>query len=246
MNCKDLTNLKFKSKEIHQKTGKIYHQLISESSNIDKGNFDTIGDNDVVRLFQLYDLHFFDNYFQENHPRKIRVRWSSKLTSAGGKTACNKRTGAITISLSSTLIFWTFGEIRREVVVNGLRCKDRLAATMRIMEHEIIHLAEYLLFGDSSCAGDRFKGMAFNIFGHTGVTHDLVTQWERAHRKFNLKVGDNVSFEIEGQSYAGEISRITKRATVMIRDPAGVFKDIQGNKYNKCYVPISMLKKVEH
>ena len=131
------------------------------------------------------------------------------------------------------------------MTVNGIVCHDRLEATMRVLEHEIIHLIELIVFGSSSHSRPRFKRLSRNIFGHTDVTHQLVTQTEIAKKKFNLRVGDKVVFEFEGKQYRGIISRITKRATVMVENPHGAYVDAQGTHYTKYLVPLRFLKQVK-
>jgi hypothetical protein len=58
----------------------------------------------------------------------------------------------------------------------------------------------------------------------------------------NTTCGWDLSFEYGGETYSGVISRITKRATVMVRDPAGDFRDLQGDPYSKYYIPLENLK----
>ena len=239
---KDLTKLKYTPARIRRTNRKIYRQILRESENIDQGNFNAIAIKDLARLFELYDLHFFDGYFHNQHNGKIFFRLSERMTRAGGKIAYAKGIGTYTIYLSTALIFQTFGDVTREVTVNGIVCHDRLEATMRILEHEIIHLLELVFFGSTSCSKPRFKRLSQNIFGHTAVTHRLVTQAELAHEQHNLRVGSVVSFEYGGETYRGVISRITKRATVMVRDPAGDFRDLQGDLYSKYYIPLENLK----
>ena len=239
---KDLTNLKYTPTKIRRTNRKIYRQILRESENIAHGNFNAIAIKDFARLFELYDLHFFDRYFHNQYNGKIFFRLSERMTKAGGKIAYAKGTDIYTIYLSTTLIFQTFGDVMREVTVNGIVCRDRLEATMRILEHEIIHLLELVFFGSTSCSKPGFKHLSRNIFGHTDVTHRLVTQAELAHEQHNLQVGSVVSFEYGGETFSGIISRITKRATVMVRDPAGDFRDLQGDRYSKYYIPLENLK----
>ncbi|MEA1944684.1 MAG: hypothetical protein U9N07_05055 [Euryarchaeota archaeon] len=240
---KDLANLKYTPREIKKKSKKIYRQILAESENFDCGNFKAIGTDNLASLFELYDLYFFDKFFNNNYREKISFRLSRRMTKAAGKIACMKHTKTYTISLSTTLISQTFHDVTREVVVNGIVCHDRLEATMRILEHEIIHLLEWVLFGSTSCSKPRFRRLSRNIFGHTDVTHQLVTQAERAHKKFNLRVGDEAVFEYDGETQSGIISRITKRATVMVKDLDGHFLDSQGNRYTKYYVPLQHLNR---
>jgi hypothetical protein len=239
----DLVNLKYTNREIKKKTKKIYCQILAQSKNFDEGNFTKIGTEDLKNLFYLYDLYFFDRFFYSTCRRRIFFRLSRRMTKAAGMTTYMKHANTYEISLSTTLIFQTFQDVMREVVVNGIVCHDRLEASMRVLEHEIIHLLEVVLFGSSSHSRPRFKQLCRNIFGHTDITHQLVTQPEIAHEKFNLRVGDEVSFEYEGTAHNGIIIRITKRATVIVRDPHGLYQDSQGTRYSKYYVPLNLLKK---
>jgi hypothetical protein len=110
------------------------------------------------------------------------------------------------------------------------------------MEHEVLHLVEMLVWGHSSCAAANFKALALCTFAHMEVTHDLATQRERAREKFNLSVGDLVTFEFEGVRRTGRLNRITRRATVLVEYPKGApYSD--GKCYAKFYVPLPMLRK---
>ena len=238
----NIANLAYTLKEIEKKTKKIYRQVLADSPTLDQGNFTMIRTDDLMHLFELYDLYFFDRFFYNNYKGKIFFRLSKRMTRSAGKTTYMKRTNTYVISLSTTLIFQTFHDITRKVVVNGIVCRDRLEASMRVLEHEIIHLLEFILFGSSSCRKSRFKQLSGNIFKHTGVTHDLVTQTERAQKKFNIHIGDNVCFEFEGDLYYGIVYRITKRATVMVKDSKGHYADSHGVRYSKYYIPLQFLK----
>lgn len=239
---KNPANLKYTPAKIRRKNRKIYRQILAESKNIDKGNFSAIGVDDIARLFELYNLYFFDGFFNK-YKDKILFNLSERMTRAGGKIARHRGSvDTYKITLSTALIFQTFEDVTREVTVNGIVCRDRLEATMHILEHEIIHLLEQVLFGSTSCSKPRFKRLSQNIFGHTAVTHQLVTQAERARKQYNLQVGSFVSFEYGGETYRGIISRITKRATVMVRDLDGGFRDLDGNRYSKYYIPLEYLK----
>lgn len=240
---KGLADLKYTSTGIKKKSRKIYRQILVKSKNFDCGNFKAIGTEDLANLFELYDLYFFNRFFHNNYKEKISFRLSRRMTRAAGRIAYTKHDGTYTISLSTTLISQTFHDVKRKVTVNGIVCHDRLEATMRVLEHEIIHLLEWVLFGETSCSKPRFRSLSRNIFGHTDVTHQLVTQAERAHKRFNLQVGTEVVFEYDGKTYRGVISRITKRATVMVRDSDGHFQDFHGNLYSKYYIPLQHLSR---
>ena len=115
-------------------------------------------------------------------------------------------------------------------------CHDRLEALQRIFEHELLHLAEFLGWGRSSCSAENFHVLSRRIFAHEGVSHDLVTPREQAAVAFDVRVGDHVSFELEGKLYQGRVNRITRRATVLVESHRGEpFSD--GRRYLTFYVP---------
>src|SRR5262249_44656275 len=146
------------------------------------------------------------------------------------------------IVLSATLLYQTFSDVTREVRVNGLVCADRLEALQRILEHEILHLVELLVWNQSSCAATNFKTLAWRIFAHAEVTHDLVTQAERALTNFAIRVGDRVAFVYEGHRHEGVVNRITRRATVLVEHANGQPYS-NGKRYQKFYIPLTLLEK---
>jgi len=96
------------------------------------------------------------------------------MTRAGGKTirtvvpqTSGKPEVFYGIAIASRLLFMTFGDIDRPVIVCGLTCDNRLHALQRIMEHEIIHLFELLTWDKSSCSAKRFQGIANPAYSGT-------------------------------------------------------------------------------
>ena len=152
-----LHNLIYSPYEIKDKTDKIYSQIINQSKIIDKGNFARLETSDLKLLFSLYDQHFFQGFFLDNYKDKIFFRLSKRMTSAGGKTQRSMDSGKFILSLSTFLIFKTFNDIKREIKINGIICHDRLEASMRIFEHEIIHVIEHILYDTSSCSKPSFN-----------------------------------------------------------------------------------------
>lgn len=241
--------------EIAQRTRRIYDAVLQQSPRITTGNFTCISDSDLTLLFSHYDVQFFGNDLSQllrdtNTPLHFTV--SQRLTRSAGLTkrfSPHVRRGQppapatrYEISLSSTLLFQTFRDVERTVHVNGLVCQDRLQAAQRVFEHELIHLTEMLVWGTSSCQAERYKGLVWNYFGHTQTRHDLVTQQERARAKFDVRVGDAVTFEFEGVRRSGVVNRITRRATVLVEDAAGeAYSD--GKRYLKFYIPLPMLSR---
>jgi hypothetical protein len=172
------------------------------------------------------------------------------MTRAGGRTTVYRRRTregehrTFEIAVSTPLLFQTFHDVRRPVTVVGLECRDRLEALQRVFEHELVHLCEFLAFGESSCGRPRFHDLARRFFGHRAWTHELVTQRERALVKHGLRVGDAVEFTHEGRRYTGFVNRITKRATVLVESPDGV-RYSDGRRYRKFYVPLASLSTLD-
>ncbi len=237
--------------EIERKRQQVYQEVLSSSSSIDQGNFTRIHDNDLNRLFELYDAKFFAGDLTKNLGNSVMdFRFSNRMTSAGGKLTQRKSRSATNgafqfeLRVSSYLLFQSYRHIDRPISVNGLVCKDRLQALLSIFEHELIHLLEILAWGKSSCSGKRFQELARNLFGHQQFTHQLITQDERAQKQFDIRPGCLVSFSYEGKDYVGKVNRITKRVTVLVEDEKGLLYT-DGKRYAKFYVPLNLLKKAE-
>ncbi len=237
--------------EIRRRTDEIAETVLSHSRVMKSMNFTSTTASDLQHMAELYDVMFFDSrLLSVARSHKLSFRWSSRMTSAGGKTirlvqraARGQKHKRISyeIALSATLLFQTFGDLDRPIRVTGHVCAHRMDAMQRILEHELIHLAEMLVWEDSNCAASRFQTMAQRMFGHTEHKHDLVTQHERAAKKFNVRVGSLVSFDYEGKVYFGKVNRITRRVTVLVPDPTGTRYD-DGHCYRKFYVPLAHLR----
>lgn len=229
----------------------VFDSMLRLSSSISSPNFAEIGRDDVRRMVMLYDDLFFDSQITRLARREgLSFSVSGRLTKTAGKLVTHyQHNGAqqkrrFEIVLSSTLLFQTFNDVHRPVEVTGVLCRNRLEAMQRVVEHELVHLIEMLLWENSSCARRRFQGIAGNVFGHRDYRHDLITQAERAERKYQLRVGDAVAFEFEGITRVGFLNRITRRATVLVPDPAGHRFD-DGRRYVRYYVPLERLRRAE-
>jgi hypothetical protein len=241
---------------VAERTRAIYEKVLSESRWLRTGNFTAIAVDDLERLFGLYDGAFFEGQLMRlvaaEAEGRLGFRLSKRMTKVGGTTTRHERLVrrpgpprkrlAYEIAISTTLLFQTFGDIRRTIRVNGVECSDRLEALQRVFEHELLHLLEMLVWGDSSCSAENYKRLAARIFAHTDVTHQLVTQRERALANYQILLGDRVVFEYEGHHHAGIVNRITRRATVLVEDAHGApYSD--GRRYRKFYIPLAMLRK---
>lgn len=221
----------------------IYRRILANSPFIRTGNFARISQNDIKYLFQLYDHYFWNGFFKKNHDYPVAFHLSRKMTRSAGKTEYNPRTRQFSLKISSILLFQSYRDTDRPIKVNGLICKNRLEALMRVMEHESVHIYEIIQFGNSSCKADRFKQLARQVYGHSDTHHQLVTQRERARKRFGFDIGSIVRFSIGKQQYSGKIVRITKRATIMVPNSQGNYQDVKGNRYMKCYVPLERLNR---
>jgi len=253
---KRLYALRYSTDEVRDRSRTIYEATLTESRRIREGNFQAVAAEDLQRIFGQYDASFFEGLFTHLLGRPgeapLRFRVSSQMTSAGGKTSrrmrrgCSPRDpGAIIfyeISVSSTLLLQTFRGEARPILVAGVPCRDRLEALQRIVEHEMIHLLEMLVWRTSSCSGTRFQLIARNLFQHSASHHDLVTQREIAGAEYGIRVGDRVSFQFEGRRLTGIVNRITQRVTVLVEHPSGrPYTD--GRRYLKYYVPLPLLNR---
>lgn len=227
----------------------IGQQTLQNSRAMTECNFTATSHSDLSRMARLYDRYFLGGHcFALAKHYGLEFRWSSRMTSNGGKTVRtvhhdrvrNVLRTSYEIVLSAPLLFQTFNDYQRPIRVTGVLCGNRLQAMQRIMEHELIHLVEMLVWDNSCCASARFQNIAQRLFGHTGHKHDLITQQERADRKFNIRVGMQVCFQFEGRLRVGRVNRITRRATVLVEDTSGQMYD-DGMRYRKYYIPLAHL-----
>jgi hypothetical protein len=248
--------LLYSAEEVQERAIRIYDEVLSQSRHIRTGNFTVIGTDDLERLFAAYDRAYFRGrlgemlYEDGAHPMAFRL--SRRLVRAAGQTLREIRPVIragkpvaqfeYEITISTTLLYNTFQNVDRRVEVGGLVCRDRLEALQRIFEHELLHLAEFLGWGRSNCRAANFHALSRRIFAHEGAYHDLVTPREEAVVAFGIKVGDPVSFVLDGVRHLGRVNRITRRATVLVPDPSGQrFSD--GKCYRTFYVPLPLLRR---
>lgn len=145
------------------------------------------------------------------------------------------------IAIATTPLFGTFKQ-QSTAIVSGIECHDRLEALQRIMEHEMVHLIEMLLWNDSNCSARPFKKIVRQFFGHTQSNHQLLTPRDLARKKLGISPGDRVVFWVNGRKVKGHVNRITKRATILVEHPGGILYN-DGCKYQKFYVPLQHLKR---
>ena len=236
--------------EITSRQAAIHRETLLLSRLVDRPNFFRIETEDIARMVRLYDDYFFDGeIIPTAQAEGLSFGLSSRMTRVAGKLVTHytpgKRHGPrkFELVLSSTLLFQTFEDVNRPVVVTGHKCPNRLEAMQRVTEHELVHLVEMLIWNHGNCNEARFQSIAKRYFAHSDYRHALITQRERALKKFNIRVGDQVRFSYDGQVISGRVNRITRRATILVANPKGeVFSD--GLRYVRYYVPLEKLKKI--
>jgi len=240
----------FDAEQIAARTTQIHAVVLSKSRYINAPNFTKIHPADLEMLFAEYDDAFFGRQVKESlDTTPLHFGLSKRMTSAGGKTATytDRRSGSrrYEISVSTAILFGCFhDDDHRPITASGLVCRDRLDALLRVMEHELVHLIEVLLWDRSSCSQARFHSITRRFFGHTENKHQLITPRERAIVKFGIKPGMLVRFRFDGVEHTGIVNRISKRATVLVEDGRGV-RYTNGKHYAKFYVPVQSLEAVE-
>ncbi|MEM1070414.1 MAG: hypothetical protein AAGI63_16050 [Planctomycetota bacterium] len=237
----------YTSDEIAKWRREIYDQTLSLSRTMDGPNFTRIARDDLVRMIRQYDDRFFGGKILPTAQSEgLTFSISSRMTRVAGKLVTQYPNGdyngrrQFEMVLSSTLLFQTFEEPGEPVEVTGQICHDRLEAMQRVAEHEFVHLVEMLIWNDGNCSEPRFQSIANRYFGHTDYHHGLITQRERALKKFNIRVGDQVTFLHDGKKLTGRVNRITRRATILVPSRKGQrFSD--GGRYLRYYVPLEAL-----
>ncbi|MCA9041235.1 MAG: hypothetical protein KDA65_12855 [Planctomycetaceae bacterium] len=233
----------------------IAQSLLAGSLHCSSEQLERLVASDLELLFQLYDDHCFQGLCRKliaDEGAELRFRCSNRMTRAGGKTtrrtyarrARGKAWREYEIAISSFLLNDNFSANSRPISVCGYVCEHRLHALQRIMEHEIVHLIEMLLWDNSSCAASRFRGIASRWFGHREFNHQLITPREKALVDHGVRPGSVVQFEYEGRAQTGIVNRISKRATVLVPDRRGE-RYSDGRRYLKFYVPLASLKRVQ-
>lgn len=225
--------------------------LLAHSRYIQSPNFVRCSDSDLRTLYEQYDTHVFDNQLRANlaaqSPLPLALRFTGRLRSSGGVTRRMRLRGqtrfGYAIEISHNVLFQNFRTPEETAVVTGIVCLDRLDALMRVMEHELLHLAEYLAFGETRCAAARFQAAALHLFGHTAHKHAMLTRRTRTLSSTSLRPGHRVRFTHDGVAMAGVINRINTRATVLVESPHGT-RYTDGRRYIKYYVPLNALDPV--
>lgn len=237
-----MEDIHIKEKNILQLRCHIKESLLQSFKIDDRNSIQAITIEVVENLIGLYDYYILDNYLKCNINSKIKVSLSRRMTSSGGKTIFYKKgnTKEFEIRISLTILEEYINSDYKGKIC-GIEGKDVIDGLILIIEHELCHVIEFSAYGTSNCKGRRFKSMAWKLFRHGTSTHEIISK-KSSSDKNSINIGEEVSFEHRGEIYFGIIYRINKRATVMVKDPKGQYKDKKGNTFNKWYVPLNMLR----
>ncbi len=230
---------------------RIYQTTLACRPGIKCGNFSELCDRDLKFVFDATDDLFFHGMVRnlaQSRGFPVQFRVSKRMTNSGGITKMTWERGKskkreFEIAISAPLLFNSFQENQgTATIVTGIPCLNRLEALQKIVEHEMLHLIEMMLWDDSNCSAKRFRSIATRIFGHSQSNHELMAPRDIARRDHNISPGDWVYFSHNGSQLAGRVNRITKRATVLVPSRSGI-RYSDGKRYAKFYVPFKRLRK---
>jgi hypothetical protein len=237
--------------EIRLRQSTIHREMRQQSRHVRDANFTSINSSDLTWLFDAYDRSFLDGRCRPAlQDRHLSFRLSRRMTSNGGTTTqwrSHLGVSSYEIAIAIGMLFDAFGTAangmpHRPIRVCGLECLDRLEALQRIFEHELIHLAENLVWGATECSAARFQDIARRLFLHRSHKHELITRREKAAQS-GIRVGSRVAFEFEGRRLEGRVNRVTQRATILVEHPEGI-RYSDGHRYRKYYVPLAHLERI--
>lgn len=242
-------DIKYTQQQIDGKRTLVSKLFMEKSSNIKTPDIKVMSAKDVELLFDLYDMVFFDFWFRDSFRGRLEFSLSKRMTKSAGMTVCpknimNMNIEEVVIEIKIAVdIILSYGVLENSTKVGGIQVASSLQALQLVMEHEIIHVLEFIAYGRSSCKGKRFKAMVHNIFGHTESTHTLPISGRIAYENLDLGIGSMVSFSFKGEKLSGMIVSVNKRAVVMVADRKGRWQDPGGNRYSKYYVSLNELTK---
>lgn len=191
------------------------------------------------QMLRLYDELFLAGFLEKFYG-SIDVTLSNRLTSSAGKFIYTRNSteqmSRVEIRMSGDFLF----RLKQgPFVLNGLSVSTAQEAFLVVFEHELCHAIENALYG-STGHSSRFLSLAHGLFGHKETKHNLPTRQQEAAAD-GLQVGRKVCFHYQGGVLTGMISHIEKNATVMVKDPRGLYQDRTGQRYTKYRVPLEQL-----
>lgn len=219
--------------EANQRRTYIHDTLISRGM---KANFDSLSNNDLERIWNLYDEVFFGGQI---HRKLQSVGSTLKFQVTKGKAEAHtagwcqtsrtptKRTCHFVISIPAGVYFALFRKGEKGLRVNGCECTDRLHCLQMVMEHEGMHLLMQLYGYQGKVSsgpgkkiysghGKLFQCMVKEYFGHTDFRHGMnVGDTEGFISPENVKIGMLAKYKDPanpGGFVYGKIVRVHQRS----------------------------------
>jgi hypothetical protein len=187
--------------------------------------FDKLNKDQLHYIFDLYDKLFFNNEIKhkikEEGSTLTIIPASDSMTKTGG--LCTKIGCEHSIKIAFGVLSQTFVKNKNKLSTNGLECEDRLNCLQLVLEHEMIHLIVNLWSGQFTnkdniklfdSHGHVFRCLAKSFFGHTDVTHGLlsVTKDEEDTKPkakiSDFKIGDYVKTTYKGKELIGIVKKV--------------------------------------
>jgi hypothetical protein len=175
------------------------HNIIRKFLNIDSKKF-ILTDLIIKKLFIIFDKLYFKNLIEDKlYDNRIDIDFgvSNKFKNAAGM--CKYRNNKVELIFSSYIIEKIHQDKFKSIEINGILCYDITDVLINLMEHEITHLILFLYdkytHDVKSGHNHQFKNLVVNMYGHTKITHDLlsgdVTKYKKSKDIANktLKVG---------------------------------------------------------
>lgn len=202
--------------------------------------------DDLETLFNLYDDIFFENSFRgyfRDSGSPFSIFFSKTLTKTAGR--CTRKPRPIceySIEISIKIMAGLFSPTatgQNVHAANGLICRTRLGCLQLVLEHEMIHLLQFIYIACSSRQehGPEFKTLVKNIFGHTETTHDLLNalteeQAQNYSTRHETRKTDRETqiTALKADLYPGVLVQFTKPTKFFSTDD--VFRVITVNKVN--------------
>lgn len=167
-------------------------------------NLKTFNVSDLTKLFDLYNLYFFNNSLPET---KLDI--SNRLTVTAGTCEISRTSGkcVYNITMSRSLFTKLNLESNQATKSGGLVCRSRLNCLQLVLEHEIIHLICGHYYPNRKDLNEKiysghgllFKNLVRNYFGQTESTHQIGniiydgSDNERTLSKEEIKIGQIIS-----------------------------------------------------
>ena len=148
----------------------------------------------MQKLFEYYDTVAFKCELKKQlaNSNMQFVPVLGKGTSSGGSCRSDGRLAI------NPLIFSGFKP--NTTKIGGLMARDLTEAYILTFEHELIHLYFFAIKDCKEMHGSKFKNMAYDLFGHTDIRHDM-------QRVTVANIGQRITFKYKGKDIIGTVMK---------------------------------------